>query len=176
MRVFLVFIFTVSFVFAQDCELFFEARKAQMAVQIQEYDDARQNLEAFKASFLALQKQKEKALKQKLLDINATLAQVQKEKKANEEVLAKTKQYLEVINQKTTGKVTEIYGQMKPKIVAAILSQMSEDEATKMLLSLKPRAIAGIISKMEPKKAAQLTLLLKKLDIDKKKLKSKNNK
>lgn len=169
-RVFLWVLLLFSLSFAQDCELFFEAKKAEMAVRTQELDEARQNLQSFKAAFLALQKQKEEALNKKQADINATLAKIEKIKAENAEILRKTQEHLSTINKKTTGKLTEIYSQMKAKVVAAILSDMDEDDATKMLLSLKPRAVAGIISKMDPKKAAQLSLLLKKMDLDKKKL------
>ncbi len=54
----------------ENCEQYFEARKLQMQDQIREYDEARQNLEAFKASFEVLQKKisdKSKSLNHKHL-------------------------------------------------------------------------------------------------------------
>lgn len=166
---FFLFGLIILVAYAQDCELFFESKKAQMAVLTQEYDEARQNLQSYKASFLALQKQKFELLDKKEKDINASLNKIKELKAKNEDILNKTKQYLEAINKKTTGKLTAIYAQMKPKIVASILEVMDEDDATKLLLSLKPRAVAAIMSKMQPKTASKLSLMLKNMDINKSK-------
>ncbi|MCC2554116.1 nucleosidase, partial [Campylobacter coli] len=45
----LVFISSVVFGAEQDCEQYFEARKAQIELQTREFDEARQSLEAYKA-------------------------------------------------------------------------------------------------------------------------------
>ncbi|EGK8008274.1 MotE family protein [Campylobacter lari] len=148
----------------QNCEQYFEARKEQMQEQIREYDEARQSLEAYRASFEALQKEKMQALMQKEADINASLEQIKILKEQNERILEATKQNLQVINDKTMGRITEIYAKMKDVAVAGILSEMEPDEASKILLSLDPRKISSIMAKMEPKKASDLTLLLKNLD------------
>ncbi|EGK8022078.1 MotE family protein [Campylobacter lari] len=148
----------------QNCEQYFEARKEQMQEQIREYDEARQSLEAYRASFEALQKEKMQALMQKEADINASLEQIKSLKEQNERILEATKQNLQVINDKTMGRITEIYAKMKDVAVAGILSEMEPDEASKILLSLDPRKISSIMAKMEPKKASDLTLLLKNLD------------
>ncbi|QOR01544.1 MULTISPECIES: MotE family protein [unclassified Campylobacter] len=148
----------------QSCEQYFEARKEQMQEQIREYDEARQGLEAYKASFEALQKEKMQALVQKEADINASLEQIKTLKEQNERILEATKKNLQVINDKTMGRITEIYAKMKDVAVAGILSEMEPDEASRILLSLDPRKISSIMAKMDPKKASDLTLLLKNLD------------
>ncbi|CAG9959290.1 TPA: MotE family protein [Campylobacter lari] len=148
----------------QNCEQYFEARKEQMQEQIREYDEARQSLEAYRASFEALQKEKMQALVQKEADINASLEQIKSLKEQNERILKATRENLQAINDKTMGRITEIYAKMKDVAVAGILSEMEPDEASKILLSLDPRKISSIMAKMEPKKASDLTLLLKNLD------------
>lgn len=159
------FIFIISILHAQqNCEQYFEARKEQMQEQIREYDEARQSLEAYRASFEALQKEKMQALVQKEADINASLEQIKTLKEQNERILKATKENLQAINDKTMGRITEIYAKMKDVAVAGILSEMEPDEASKILLSLDPRKISSIMAKMEPKKASDLTLLLKNLD------------
>ncbi|MBT0819601.1 nucleosidase, partial [Campylobacter lari] len=45
-------------VFAEDCQQYFESRKGELEIQTREFDEARQALEAFKASFESLQKEK----------------------------------------------------------------------------------------------------------------------
>ncbi|AJC93701.1 MotE family protein [Campylobacter volucris] len=164
-KIILVFSLFALYLHAQEnCEQYFEARKAQMQDQIREYDEAKQSLEAYRASFEALQKEKMQALLQKEADINASLQEIKTLKEQNERILEATKQNLQVINDKTMGRITEIYAKMKDVAVAGILSQMDDEEASKILLSLEPRKISSIMAKMDPKKASDLTLLLKNLD------------
>ena len=65
---------------------------------------------------------------------------------------------------KTQGRITEIYSSMKDSAIADVLSQMDSEEASKIMLSLEPRKISGILSKMQPQKASELTLVIKNLD------------
>ncbi|WP_279176898.1 MotE family protein [Campylobacter insulaenigrae] len=164
-KIILILSLCVFCIYAEEnCEQYFEARKSQMQDQIREYDEARQSLEAFKASFEALQKEKMQALIQKEMDINASLQEIKITKEQNERILEATKQNLQTINDKTMGRIAEIYVKMKDAAVAGILSEMDDDEASKILLSLEPRKISSIMAKMQPKKASDLTLLLKNLD------------
>ncbi|MCR6570463.1 MotE family protein [Campylobacter insulaenigrae] len=164
-KIILILSLCVFYIYAEEnCEQYFEARKSQMQDQIREYDEARQSLEAFKASFEALQKEKMQALIQKEMDINASLQEIKITKEQNERILEATKQNLQTINDKTMGRIAEIYAKMKDAAVAGILSEMDDDEASKILLSLEPRKISSIMAKMQPKKASDLTLLLKNLD------------
>ncbi|MCR6593978.1 MotE family protein [Campylobacter insulaenigrae] len=164
-KIILILSLCVFYIYAEEnCEQYFEARKSQMQDQIREYDEARQSLEAFKASFEALQKEKMQALIQKEMDINASLQEIKITKEQNERILEATKQNIQTINDKTMGRIAEIYAKMKDAAVAGILSEMDDDEASKILLSLEPRKISSIMAKMQPKKASDLTLLLKNLD------------
>ena len=78
--------------------------------------------------------------------------------------IEKQQKILNSINDKTQGRVKEIYSQMKDAAIADVLSQMDAEDASKIMLSLESRKISGVLSKMDPKKASELTLLLKNLD------------
>lgn len=163
-----IVVFTLFGIFAfaaeQDCEQYFEARKAQLEIQTKEFDEARQALEAFKASFEILQKEKIEALNKKEAEVNATLAQIENLKAENAKLMKENQDILNTINEKTEGRVREIYSQMKDAAIAGVLSEMDTEEASKIMLSLESRKISGVLSKMDPKKASELTLLLKNMD------------
>ncbi len=164
-RIFLMFFLGIfAFAAEQDCQQYFEARKAQLELQTREFDEARQALEAFKASFETLQKERLEALDKREAEVNATLAQIENLKAENEKLLKEKEQILSTINEKTQGRVKEIYSQMKDAAIAGVLSQMDTEEASKIMLSLESRKISGVLSKMDPKKASELTLLLKNMD------------
>lgn len=151
-------------VFAEDCQQYFESRKGELEIQTREFDEARQALEAFKASFESLQKEKMNALNQKEAEVNATLAKIESLREENKRLLKQNEEILNSINNKTEGRIKEIYSQMKDTAVADVLSQMDAEEASKIMLSLESRKISGILSKMDPQKASELTLLLQNLD------------
>ncbi|EAJ3350603.1 MotE family protein [Campylobacter jejuni] len=160
----LVFISSVVFGAEQDCEQYFEARKAQIELQTREFDEARQSLEAYKASLEALQKERLENLEKKEAEVNATLAKIEELKLENARLVEEQQKILNSINDKTQGRVKEIYSQMKDAAIADVLSQMDAEDASKIMLSLESRKISGVLSKMDPKKASELTLLLKNLD------------
>lgn len=162
--VFLSLILSVGFTAEQDCEQYFEAKKAQLELQTREFDEARQSLEAYKASFESLQKERLDAIAKKEAEVNATLAEVQSIKDENAKILEQNQKLLSSINEKTDGRVKEIYSQMKDSAVAGVLSQMDPEDASKIMFSLESRKISGVLSQMDPQKASQLTLLLKNLD------------
>ena len=162
--IFLVFISSVVFGAEQDCEQYFEARKAQIELQTREFDEARQSLEAYKASFEALQKERLENLEKKEAEVNATLAKIEELKLENARLVEEQQKILNSINDKTQGRVKEIYSQMKDAAIADVLSQMDAEDASKIMLSLESRKISGVLSKMDPKKASELTLLLENLD------------
>ncbi|TKX31459.1 MotE family protein [Campylobacter estrildidarum] len=166
---FISLIFCLNIVFGadQNCEEYFEARKAQLELQTKEFDEARQALEAYKASFEALQKEKLDTLAKKEAEVNATLAQIQSLKDQNAKLLEEQQKILSSINKKTEGRVKEIYSQMKDAAIADVLSQMDAEDASKIMFSLESRKISGVLSKMDPKKASELTLLLKNIDNNK---------
>ncbi|MFK0380757.1 MotE family protein [Campylobacter coli] len=163
----LVFISSVVFGAEQDCEQYFEARKAQIELQTREFDEARQSLEAYKASFEALQKERLKVLNQREAEVNATLAQIESLKEQNTKLLEEQQKILNSINEKTEGRIKEIYSQMKDTAIADVLTQTDAEDASKIMLSLESRKISGVLSKMDPAKASELTLLLKNMDNNK---------
>ncbi len=162
--VLLISFLSVVFGVEQDCEQYFEARRAQLEIQTREFDEARQSLEAYKISFEALQKEKLEILEKKEAEVNATLAQIESLKEQNAKLLEEQQKILSSINDKIQNRVKEIYSQMKDTAVADVLSQMDVEDASKIMLSLESRKISGVLSKMDPKKASELTLLLKNLD------------
>ncbi|EJK6728688.1 MotE family protein [Campylobacter coli] len=163
----LVFISSVVFGAEQDCEQYFEARKAQLELQTREFDEARQALEAYKASFEALQKERLENLEKKEAEVNATLAKIEELKLENARLVEEQQKILNSINDKTQGRVKEIYSQMKDTAIADVLTQMDAEDASKIMLSLESRKISGVLSKMDPAKASELTLLLKNMDNNK---------
>lgn len=100
----LVFISSVVFGAEQDCEQYFEARKAQIELQTREFDEARQSLEAYKASFEALQKERLENLEKKEAEVNATLAKIEELKLENARLVEKQQKILNSINDKTQGR------------------------------------------------------------------------
>lgn len=164
---FLAFFISLALGAEQDCEQYFEARKAQLELQTREFDEARQALEAYKASFEALQKERLENLNKREAEVNATLAQIENLKAQNAKLLEEQEKILNSINEKTEGRIKEIYSQMKDTAVADILTQMDAEDASKIMLSLESRKISGVLSKMDPAKASELTLLLKNMDNNK---------
>ncbi|EAH8788158.1 nucleosidase [Campylobacter jejuni] len=164
---FLAFFISLALGAEQDCEQYFEARKAQLELQTREFDEARQALEAYKASFEALQKEKLESLNKREAEVNATLAQIESLKAQNAKLLEEQEKILNSINEKTEGRIKEIYSQMKDTAIADVLTQMDAEDASKIMLSLESRKISGVLSKMDPAKASELTLLLKNMDNNK---------
>ncbi|HEC1736000.1 TPA: MotE family protein [Campylobacter coli] len=164
---FLAFFISLALGAEQDCEQYFEARKAQLELQTREFDEARQALEAYKASFEALQKERLENLNKREAEVNATLAQIENLKAQNAKLLEEQEKILNSINEKTKGRIKEIYSQMKDTAIADVLTQMDAEDASKIMLSLESRKISGVLSKMDPAKASELTLLLKNMDNNK---------
>lgn len=92
------------------------------------------------------------------------MAKIEELKLENARLVEEQQKILNSINDKTQGRVKEIYSQMKDAAIADVLSQMDAEDASKIMLSLESRKILGVLSKMDPKKASELTLLLKNLD------------
>lgn len=164
---FLAFFISLALGAEQDCEQYFEARKTQLELQTREFDEARQALEAYKASFEALQKERLENLNKREAEVNATLAQIENLKAQNAKLLEEQEKILNSINEKTEGRIKEIYSQMKDTAIADVLTQMDAEDASKIMLSLESRKISGVLSKMDPAKASELTLLLKNMDNNK---------
>lgn len=160
---------TLNFLYAASDEeilRYMETRKQQLEIQTREFDEAKQALEAYKASFEALQKQRLEAIIQKEAEVNASLAEIERLKAQNEQLLRQINSKLKNVEEKTSGKIKEIYSQMKDSAVADVLSSMDSEEASKIMLSLESRKISSVLAKMQPAKASELTLLLKNMQND----------
>ncbi|EAV9628863.1 nucleosidase, partial [Campylobacter coli] len=93
--------------------------------------------------------------------------QIESLKEQNTKLLEEQQKILNSINEKTEGRIKEIYSQMKDTAIADVLTQMDAEDASKIMLSLESRKISGVLSKMDPAKASELTLLLKNMDNNK---------
>lgn len=145
-----------------DCVSIFEARKDELVKEIEKIDEARQSLEAFRASSNAVFAEQKAKLEKKELDINATLAEVEARKKEIENLIKKNDEILSELKTMTADKVSEAYGKMKDQAAADVLSQMSRANAASIMYALAPKKISSVMAKMEPKIASEITLLLQK--------------
>ena len=139
----------------------FEARKDEIKKEIARLDEARQSLEAFRASSAALFEERNAKLAAKEAEINATLTRAQEEKKQTEQLLKKNDEILKELKAMTSDKVGETYGKMKDQAAADVLSAMDRADAASIMYSLSPKKISAIMAKMEPTAASEITLLIK---------------
>ena len=144
-----------------DCVSIFEARKDEIKKEIARLDEARQSLEAFRASSAALFEERNAKLAAKEAEINATLARAQEEKRQTEQLLKKNDEILKELKAMTSDKVGETYGKMKDQAAADVLSAMDRADAASIMYSLSPKKISAIMAKMEPAAASEITLLIK---------------
>ena len=144
-----------------DCVSIFEARKDEIKKEIARLDEARQSLEAFRASSAALFEERNAKLAAKEAEINATLSRAQEEKKQTEQLLKKNGEILKELKTMTSDKVGETYGKMKDQAAADVLSAMDRADAASIMYSLSPKKISAIMAKMEPTAASEITLLIK---------------
>ena len=150
-----------SFKIPVDCVSIFEARKDEIKKEIARLDEARQSLEAFRASSAALFEERNAKLAAKEAEINATLSRAQEEKKQTEQLLKKNGEILKELKTMTSDKVGETYGKMKDQAAADVLSAMDRADAASIMYSLSPKKISAIMAKMEPAAASEITLLIK---------------
>ena len=145
-----------------DCVSIFETRKDELKRELAKIDEARQALEAFRASSAALFEERNAKLAAKEAEINATLARAQEEKKQTEQLLKKNEEIVKELKTMTSDKVGETYGKMKDQAAADVLSAMDRADAASIMYSLSPKKISAVMAKMEPAVASEITLLLKK--------------
>ncbi|MGH1600529.1 MotE family protein [Campylobacter majalis] len=145
-----------------DCTAIFEARKTEIAKEIDKIDEERQALEAFRASMRSLYDENMAKLNKKEADINATLKSVEIKRKQIDEEIAKNKKILEELKAMTSDKVGESYAKMKDKAAADILSDMTRTQAASIMYALEPKKISSIMAKMQPNVASEITIMLTK--------------
>ena len=144
-----------------DCVSIFETRKDELKRELAQIDEARQALEAFRASSAALFEERNAKLAAKEAEINATLTRAQEEKRQTEQLLKKNDEILKELKTMTSDKVGETYGKMKDQAAADVLSAMDRADAASIMYSLSPKKISAIMAKMEPVAASEITLLIK---------------
>ena len=144
-----------------DCVSIFETRKDELKRELAKIDEARQALEAFRASSAALFEERNAKLAAKEAEINATLARAQEEKKQTEQLIKKNEEIVKELKAMTSDKVGETYGKMKDQAAADVLSAMDRADAASIMYSLSPKKISAIMAKMEPAAASEITLLIK---------------
>ena len=144
-----------------DCVSIFETRKDELKRELAKIDEARQALEAFRASSAALFEERNAKLAAKEAEINATLTRAQEEKKQTEQLIKKNDEILKELKTMTSDKVGETYGKMKDQAAADVLSAMDRADAASIMYSLSPKKISAIMAKMEPTAASEITLLIK---------------
>ena len=157
---------------AQNFESVYAQKKDEILREYEKLDLAKEEFEAYKASTLALLKQKDDFINQRAKDANETLAQViakeenikkmLEEKEENiKKMLERNEELLNSINGASQNKVQEIYAKMKDGPAAAIISDLPRDEAAKILFYLQPKKVSAILAKTDPSVASELTQLLK---------------
>ena len=140
-----------------DCYEIFEQKKAELEAQAEKLLEEREAFESLKNTYMVLMKKKEEVLKQKEIELNATLQAIEKNKKELKELVKKNQKILEEIKNAKLDKVTQSYAKMRPKNAASILSNMKVEEALEIIQKLQPKVVAKIFAKMDPNKAAILT-------------------
>ncbi|MGP1485635.1 MAG: MotE family protein [Campylobacter sp.] len=145
-----------------DCVAVFEARKDEIRLEVDKLDEAKQALEAFKASTQSLYEEQNSKITAREAEVNATLSKVEKEKKEIQDLVKKNEEILSQLKSMTMDKVGEAYGKMKDQAAADVLSAMDRVEAASIMYALSPKKISAIIGKMAPQIASEITLLLKK--------------
>lgn len=158
-----VFVFCLNgYEIPVDCTQIFEARKAEIAKEIDIIDEQRQSLEAFRASINALYDEKLSNLNKKEAEVNATLRAIDKKRKDIDEQISKNNKILDELKAMTTDKVSASYAKMKDQAAADILSDMSVAQAASIMYALEPKKISAIMAKMQPNVASQITIMLTK--------------
>lgn len=145
-----------------DCTQIFEARKAEIAKEIDRIDEQKQALEAFRASVMALYEENNTKLSKKEADLNATMRNIELKKKQIDEEVTKNSKILDELKAMTTDKVSASYAKMKDQAAADILSDMSVAQAASIMYALEPKKISAVMAKMDPKVASNITLMLTK--------------
>lgn len=143
-----------------DCTQIFAQRKDEILKQLDQIEQQRQILQAYKAQIdtayqksLAELQEKQKKLDATNSEISAKKDEIAKLKQENEKILAELKSM-------TIDKVAQSYAKMKDQAAADVLSDMDLKSAASILYALEPKKIAAIMAKMQAQKASELTVLL----------------
>ena len=165
MRLFILYFFLLtSWVNAEvtDCTKVFEERKVELLKEIEKIDEARQSFEALKAASNALFDKRDAALKEKQLQVDEVLRQINEKEKSIEILIKKNEALLASIDDIKDNKISETYNKMKEGSAASILESMKRPEAAGILFTLPAKKVSKIMAKMTPEAASDVTVLLTK--------------
>lgn len=169
MRLFILFIFTVSSLMALetsdrlfDCTQIFKERKSELLVELERIDEQKQALSALKTATEELLKKKEIRLEQKEEVVDRKLNEITTKEESIKKMLQRNEKVLKEIKNLKMDKIAQTFSKMKAGSAANILSDMDAQEAASILSSLKPKTVGKILTKMDAQKASALTLLLAK--------------
>lgn len=162
----LLFFAVVLNIFAQDtnlvdCNKIFDERKNELLGEIEKIDEQQQMLQALQAATQDMLDKKEQILKEKELEINATMSEITKKEDNIKKMLKKNEDLLDAIKKAKDDKISETYAKMKDSKAAPILEALEAKQAAAILFSLKPQETGKIMAKMNPQKASELTALLR---------------
>jgi flagellar motility protein MotE (MotC chaperone) len=144
-----------------NCYQIFEQRRAELEAKVEQIEEQKQAFIALKDASMNILKKKEAKVNQKLKEVNATLAKIEKTKKENEELVKKYQKILEEIKKAQTSKLVQSYAKMRAGNAAKILQDMDMNTSLDILSKLSPKVLSKIFAKMDAKKAAVLTEKLK---------------
>jgi len=159
-----LFLFAVDNQKLLDCYEIFDQKKAELEAEAEKILEQKEAFEALKNTYMVLMKKKEKRLKEKEKELNATLTKIENEKKNLQALIKKYQEILQAIKNAKLDKITKSYAKMRPNNAAQILSNMKPKDALEILQKLQPKVMAKILAKMDPMKAAKLTELMQKGD------------
>lgn len=147
-----------------DCNEIFQARKAELLLELERLDEAKQSLSSLRSATEDLLDKREKKLTQDEITVANRLKKAEDLEKNVKDLLAKNEQILAEIKELKMDKISQSYSKMKPQDAANILSAMSQSEAVAILSALKSDSIAKILAKMQPSIASTITTMLSKSD------------
>lgn len=155
------------------CNIIFEQRKDEIALQIQDLEEKKHSLKLLQKASDEVFAQRENEIQQKLKQLehfsqnleekqNQMNKEIQEKEEKIKKLITQNKEILQEILSQTQNKIAQTYAKMKDSKAAAILSDLPYEEAANILFLLKAQEASKILGKMESKKAANLTQILKK--------------
>lgn len=154
------FIFLSATLIATDCTTIFEAKKDELAAQLESIKQQQQILESFRGEAKAAYEQSLADLKAKKDEVQADIAKAAQLKAEIEAIKAQNEKILAQLKEISANKISASYAKMKDQAAADTLGAMEAGAAAEILASLEPKKIAAIMAKMSAAKASELTLLL----------------
>lgn len=159
---FFFIILLISFrLFANDGDAIYATKKEDILRQFEKIDEARQELEAYRAATKSIFDKRESEILKKQKDLNQTIQIISQKEQNIKNMLDKNEKILKELKNITSDKVLQVYQNMKDEPAATIISGLDRKEAAKILYALPPKKISSILSKMDAAVAGELTEILR---------------